>query len=415
MCQLSRKAQPLFEEFAHNKNSNSSPATFVQVDLNASHGAAAVGIKFGIRVTPTFMFFIGGMKVYKIQGCNVKQLQIQLSMFLHPGHAIVHPHLSLSLPALDSLGLEPIRFSRVPDLAVVSEKLRSFFDSTTTWFQPFDTSLSKANTTGILFGTMIPYIKASTTSQCLPLHPLFDLWHDMTSSMSWNMPDQLFPLVDLWRIAFLDEKVSSWCADRNGLDSPPVLLLSKACERSSKKYISTLLRMLSNAFNNRALGWKILLSAQNNLAILLEHTLVHEDTDVRKSASSLTFNIFGRLQELRVENLCKGDEGADHLEMEISMTLLNAEWEASIACAVLTAIQHETDGDTFHRQVGSLGLIMRFSPFIDHLLRLLGAFNAQSILINKFRGDWEDWSKKEAAWVLLKEVADKLCPLSVSI
>jgi hypothetical protein len=284
---------------------------------------------------------------------------MQLAMFLHPGlsdltcvtsnsihHAIVYPHLALSLPALDLLGLEPILFKWVPDFDAMSKKLRSFLDSATTWFQPFDTSLSKVDSMLVLFGTVIPYVKAFHTSQCLPLHPLFDLWHDVTSSMSWNMPeDQLFPLLDLWRLALLDEKVSAWCADRNGLDSPLGLFLSKACKWSSKKYLLTLLRMLSNAFSNRGLGWKILLSTQKNLAILLEHTLVHEDTDIRKSSSSLAFNIFARLQELRTENLCKGDEeGADHLEMEISMTLLNAEWEASIACAVLAAIEHEIDG-----------------------------------------------------------------------
>jgi hypothetical protein len=338
---------------------------------------------------------------------------MQLSMFLHP----VHPHLSLSLPALDLAGLKPILFEKYPDLAAVSKKLRSFLDSATTWFQPFDTSLSKADTMGILFESVIPYVKASTTSQCLPLHPLFDLWHDATSSMLWNMPeDQLFPLVDLWRMALLDEKVSSWCADRNGLDSPLGLLLSKACEGSSKTYLLTLLRMLSNAFKNRALGWKLLLSAQSNIAILLEHTLAHEDTSVRRSASGLTFNAFARLQELRIENLCKGDEeGADHLEMEISMTLLNAEWEASIACAVLAAIERESDVDTVHRQVAALGLIVRFSPFIDHLLRLLGALHAQRILKEKFRGNGGDRNIKETVYVLLQEIADKLCPPSVSI
>ncbi|KAG1838599.1 P-loop containing nucleoside triphosphate hydrolase protein [Suillus subalutaceus] len=67
------------------KNSNSSPVAFVQVDLNASYGAAAIGIEFGIRATPTFLFFVGGMKVYEIQGCDVQQLRMQLSMFLHPG------------------------------------------------------------------------------------------------------------------------------------------------------------------------------------------------------------------------------------------------------------------------------------------------------------------------------------------
>ncbi|KAG2746043.1 hypothetical protein P692DRAFT_201055863 [Suillus brevipes Sb2] len=343
ICHLSRRAQPLFEEFAHDKNSNSSPVAFVQVDLNATRSAAAVGIEFGVRATPTFMFFVGGKKVYEIQGCDVQQLRMQLAMFLHP----VHPHLALSLPALDLLSLEPILFKSVPDFDAMSKKLKNFLDSATTWFHPFDTSLSKVDTMLVLFGTMIPYVKAFHTSQCLPQHPLFDLWHDITSSISWNMPeDQLFPLVDLWRLALLDEQVSSWCADHNGLDSPLGLLLSKACKWSSKKYLLTLLRMLSNAFSNRGLGWKILLSLQKNVAILLEHTLVHEDTDIRKSASSLAFNIFARLQELRVENLCKGDEeGADHLEMEISMTLLNAEWEASIACAVLAAIERESDGD----------------------------------------------------------------------
>ncbi|KAG1816378.1 P-loop containing nucleoside triphosphate hydrolase protein [Suillus subaureus] len=63
ICHLSRKAQPLFEEFAQDKNSNNSPVAFVQVDLNASRGAAAVGIEFGVRATPTFLFFVGGMKV----------------------------------------------------------------------------------------------------------------------------------------------------------------------------------------------------------------------------------------------------------------------------------------------------------------------------------------------------------------
>ncbi|KAG1733751.1 hypothetical protein EDB19DRAFT_1210427 [Suillus lakei] len=172
--------------------------------------------------------------------------------------------------------------------------------------------------------------------------------------------------------------------------------------------------MLSNALGNRALGWKILLSAQNNLAMLLEHTLVHEDLGIRKSASSLTFNTFARLQELRTENLCKGnDEEADHLEMEISMTLLNAEWEASIACAVLAAIERESDGDIVHRQVATLGLIVRFSPFIDRLLRLLGALHAQNILKNKLRGNGGDYKMTEPVCVLLQEVADKLCPPSV--
>jgi hypothetical protein len=94
----------LFEEFTHNKKSLAdSPVAFVHVDLNSSRDAAAVGIEFGVRVTPTFLFFVGGMKVsfrklrsacpvtyitsqvYEIQGCDVQQLRMHVAMFLHPG------------------------------------------------------------------------------------------------------------------------------------------------------------------------------------------------------------------------------------------------------------------------------------------------------------------------------------------
>jgi thiol-disulfide isomerase/thioredoxin len=68
ICHLSRKAQLLFEEFAHDKNSNISPVAFVQVDLNATRGAAAVGIEFDVRATPTFMFFVGGKKARLFAG-----------------------------------------------------------------------------------------------------------------------------------------------------------------------------------------------------------------------------------------------------------------------------------------------------------------------------------------------------------
>lgn len=268
---------------------------------------------------------------------------------------IVHPHISIPVPALESYALKPILCEKLFNLDAASAKLKGFLeDSATTWFQPFDTSLSKADSMEILFGTIFPYVKASAALQCFPMDPLFDLWHDVTSSISWNIPeDQLFPLVDLWRIALLNPKISSWCADRNGLNSPLGLLLSKACQLSSKKYLVTLLDMLTNAFANRALGWKLLLSAQNNLAALLEHTLVHEDRGIRLRASSLAFNTFAHLQELRLENLQRGnEEETDHLEMELSLTVLNAEWEASVLYAVLAAIERESDND-----IGTFGCI----------------------------------------------------------
>ena len=63
-CRLSHKTQPLFKEFAESKNLDSSRSVaFVHVDLDFSRDAAAVGVEFGVRATPTFLFFVGGLKV----------------------------------------------------------------------------------------------------------------------------------------------------------------------------------------------------------------------------------------------------------------------------------------------------------------------------------------------------------------
>lgn len=56
--------EPVFEELAHQKThgSDGGRAVFVKVDMAVGMGAQA-GAEWGVRVTPTFLFFLDGKKV----------------------------------------------------------------------------------------------------------------------------------------------------------------------------------------------------------------------------------------------------------------------------------------------------------------------------------------------------------------
>lgn len=56
--------EPVFEDLAHKKThgSDGGRAAFVKVDMAMGMGSQA-GAEWGVRVTPTFLFFLDGKKV----------------------------------------------------------------------------------------------------------------------------------------------------------------------------------------------------------------------------------------------------------------------------------------------------------------------------------------------------------------
>lgn len=60
-CGPCRMIQPIFEELASAKARNGNVA-FTKIDLDVGMGSSVAG-EFGVRVTPTFLFFLDGKKV----------------------------------------------------------------------------------------------------------------------------------------------------------------------------------------------------------------------------------------------------------------------------------------------------------------------------------------------------------------
>ena len=189
----------------------------------------------------------------------------------------------------------------------------------------------------------------------IPASPqILSTWASATATLMRALPPaQLFPLVDMWRLAVLDESVAAWLASGPSSD-PLALLLNNALElldggdgaakTAARSFMLTFLRLLANGFAHTALA-KTLLSrgpggrrAEATRAVV--SALLVEDGAVRTAAASVVFDVAAALQRSRVEHLRGVVTGQAPLDVEE-----DGEWEVGLVCAVLEAIRGEVQSE----------------------------------------------------------------------
>lgn len=78
-CGPCRVIEPIFEDLAHGKASNG--VAFVKIDLGGMFGNE-VGGAYGVKVTPTFIFFLNGQKIEELKGANASDLRSQVNLLI---------------------------------------------------------------------------------------------------------------------------------------------------------------------------------------------------------------------------------------------------------------------------------------------------------------------------------------------
>ncbi|KDQ62274.1 hypothetical protein JAAARDRAFT_189616 [Jaapia argillacea MUCL 33604] len=421
-CPPCKMIEPVFEDLAKEK-SQGRPAgsvAFVKIDMGVGLGGQ-VASEYGVRVTPTFIFFLNEKKMSEMKGADAPELRSQVDLLLFEAFP-PHPHTSLSLPAVQSLSMNPILFTQVPALDTVLAKFNSFIDASTTW----PTNPPKTQVKDTLTNLFLPYLKARFGKEktATPSHSqpgLLSTWAHVTAIVAESLPPaQLFPLVDMWRLAFLDEATGNWAASLDPSSTDPIrLFLARASASTNesitdipRNYLLTVLRMLSNTFATVTLSRRLLAGNSSSLREMLTSflvaTLLHGDVAVRTAAASVAFNVAAYLQKVRVEKVKSGvgvssaDEAGD------------ADWEVEMVSAVVEAIGREKESeDVVHRLTASLAFLVRLSPLYDeHLSPLLEVLQARDVLKGKLVRDGCGalGVQKKDVRNLVTEVADKLCP-----
>ncbi|THV03884.1 DUF862-domain-containing protein [Dendrothele bispora CBS 962.96] len=430
-CPPCRTIAPIYEQLAQEKGIKTAGgrgAAFTKIDLSVSSGQA-LGAEWGVRVMPTFMFFLDGKKISEMKGADANELRTQVDLLLFQAYP-PHPHTSLSLPAMQALSLSPILFSQVPALDTVFSKLSSFIDSAT-W--PSTASQSQSEIKQVLSSSIVPYLKsrfapvqrANGTTLPSASSALLTTWAQITFTLTSVLPpESLFPVVDMWRLAMLDPAVGAWYSTVLSSPTNPIsLLLSKTTASLdsesdsttiSRPYILTFLRLLCNAFSSPILASRLLVDpgTKSSLTTVLVKTVLHKDGTVRTAAASLMFDVSSFVQKLRVDKVV-GNTGNSGLGLD-NDGLEEEDWEVEMVSAIVEAVGRENGNeDVVHRLVASLGCLLRLSPFYESSERpLLEIVQAKEVLKSKLVGGGcgEKGVGKKEVRKLIEEVAEKLCP-----
>ncbi|KAG6839694.1 hypothetical protein C0991_012511 [Blastosporella zonata] len=410
-CPPCRVIEPVFERLAEEKG--------IKADGRGA-GFAKIDIDVGLD----------GKKLDELKGANANELRSQVDLLLYQAfprtclHSspnptltfhLAHPHTSLSLPAIQTLSLNPILFTQVPAIDTVLSKLSSFIDSAP-W--PASTPQTPAQVKQTLIGTVAPYLKARFSGPPSTKPPsatpaILTSWSQATSALSSALPvPSLFPLVDLWRLALLDPVVGFWAASASAPSNPISIFIDKATtalqrpdpSANPRNYLLTILRLLSNAFASPTLAQALFVSARAALAAVVVPSLLHTDGAVRTAAASLAFNVAAFLQKGRVDKV-KGAAGNVYEDEE---------WEVEMVSAVVEALDREVSSEeVVHRLTASLAFLLRLSPEYDSQVSpLLEVLQARDVLKRKLAkgGCGEDGVEKKEVRKLVEEVANKLCP-----
>ncbi|KAF4576910.1 DeSI family protein [Pleurotus pulmonarius] len=526
----------LAHDAANNTNNASRKGglAFTKVDIGVGLGSA-LAQEYSVRATPTFVFFLDGKKVAEIKGADAGELKTQVDLLIW-GAWPPHPHTALSSRAL-SFSLAPILFAQQPPLAALAAKLCAFVDAHAdaaragaAWDLDGDDSMGndgnnqgqdgeadgKKNAGGTggngvedvlkakdaLTARVVPFLKAraallSSSSPTTPKSPLnapnaksplnksnplnipldpstLAAFTRATSTLAGALPaDQLFPLVDMWRLALLDPRVATFVATCTcGDDNPINVFLTKlssstssnsstsndASPSPSRNYVLVLLRLLANAFASPDLARRMMAPSpplpppssatsrthnglRDTWTPLLVGALLHADAGVRTAAASLAFNAaaYGLNRRLNPPppsanpppppnptptsptgatansptnggaSMSTRDDSADEDGAD------DSEWSLELASALVEAIERETTNeDVVHRLVAALAALVRLSPAHDELSSLLEVLQARDVLRRKLSagefGVGKGGVRKEEVRALIRDVADKLCP-----
>ncbi|EAU88372.1 thioredoxin family protein [Coprinopsis cinerea okayama7 len=432
-CPPCRMIEPVFERLSEEKGVqvDRDGAGFAKIDLGVGSANMLAG-QYGVRATPTFLFFLNGEKVEEVKGADAGELRTQVDLLLFQAYP-PHPHTSIATPTIKALSLNPILFTQAPAIDTVVTKLSSFIDAAT-W--PTSAPQTQADVKKLLSGEVTTYLKARFTpatpgggKPSLPSAPitLLNSWSAVTQTLVNALPiESLFPLVDMWRLAFLDPAVGNWIASSPAMN-PITVFLPKALSsihatsptdtKRWRNFNLTALRLLSNGFSSRASSnW--LMSGNNssgtrvrdNVTQILVPSLLHEDAAIRTAAASLAFNAAAWLQKKRVDAIQTGrrwnvdTEGGDEM----------AEWQVEMASAVVEAIGREKENEeVVHRLVACLAFLIRLSPVHDTQLGpLLEVLQAKEVVRAKLvKG--EGWNTdgglaKKDVRKLVEELTNKL-------
>jgi len=348
-CPPCKGLYPIFDELAAEAAGS---ALFFIVDVSKSFD---IGAKYNVRATPTFVTFLHGEEENRWSGFTQSTLRGNVKMLLQMAWP-PHPHESLKLPALLGENNTPVTYNKIPPLAKLRMKMGRSAD---------DTSIQ-----GVL--QYVAHREAEGSAEAtLPDLNAFSRF--LRAAPSKLLPEVMFTVVDLLRVAMVDPRFSGYYAEDkdhgtiaplfryvNSLTDCPYSLRLVALQTACNLFTSPL-------YPEHILGCSILTTPI--IQLITTSLLDVKHHNVRVAAASLSFNLAISNNQIRK---------AEHREV------LPVGDQIELSASLLEAISVEEESpEALKGFLLAFGYLVYCSPKDGEVWDLLKTMDAQRTILSK--------------------------------
>ncbi|XDG01802.1 hypothetical protein ABKA04_001417 [Annulohypoxylon sp. FPYF3050] len=347
-CGPCKALYPLYDSLAQEYQNK---VTLIKVDI---HQAFDVSSKYNITATPTFITFVLGKEEDRFTGADAAKLRGTIGLLAQMATPS-HPHQLLNLNHSIWLESKPVIYEKTIPVSKLLSKLGSHAD---------DDAIQG----------MIGFIETRASQGPALAHlPDLSAFSNFMASAVKDLPKEvLFPIVDLFRCALADTRVSGYFAEEH--DHKTVFAIVDAVNQDSEcPYALRLvtLQMASNLFSSHLYADQILGNPRLRSAItqlISSSFLDDKHSTVRVAATSLMFNVASANLKKRLES---GDIFPEEEQVELAASLLEA------------ISQEESSKEALDGMLLALGLMTYCLPLEGELIDLLRSMDAQGTVLAK--------------------------------
>ncbi|KAJ4255410.1 hypothetical protein NW762_009405 [Fusarium torreyae] len=350
-CPPCKVLYPIYDELAQEVGDK---ATLIKVDISQPQ-QHEIGSRYSIRATPTIVTYLRGEEENRWSGADPAALRGNVQLLVQMAHP-VHPHERLRLPTFCNPGAKPVLYAKAPPLDKLMVKMGSEVAS-----KPEVKALKQY---------LEDRTKDGPSSAVVPeMSHLSSLVKDSVTSLP---KDILFTIVDLFRCALSDPRVSGFFAEEKNHETVRAVL-DFVSQQTDCPYALRLvtLQMACNFFSTPLFPDEIMRESSLRSAIILlvsSSFLDESHNNVRVAASSLLFNL--SVANRRARNNSKPSlSGDDELEL---------------AASVVEAISlEEKSAEALHGMLLALGHLVYGTALDGELPDLLQAVGAEDSILAK--------------------------------
>jgi thiol-disulfide isomerase/thioredoxin len=372
-CPPCKLLYPIYDELAAEAGMR---AVLIKVDVGIAYDA---GAKYSIRATPTFITFLKGEKENEWKGADEGQLRGNFRLLQQMAWP-PHPHSELNLPVLLSTSLHPVTYSKLPPLDKLIAKMGDAGNNASVVaVKEFVTSRNSQGAAG----PTLPDLAAF--SQFL------------RESIKILSKEVIFAVVDLFRVALVDSRLSGFYAEEKDHTTVASLIQHTLSIRDCPYPLRLVtIQAACNLFTSPLFPEHIVTSPALTTPIteLITTSLLDvTHNNIRVAAASLAFNIAAYVHKQRIV---------------AQREVLPMDDQVALVASLLEAINNETDSsEAMKGLLLALGFLVFSVPQGGELEDLLRAMDASGTVRAKSR-----LFKEEP---LVKEIGEELLDRGLSL